>query len=251
MEKIPLVICVEDNLREEEGEQLSRDLKIPLVRDPSNYPLILALTASKLELRLPFEKIKPLYVDFLSEEIRYRLAQSRVRNELIARSVGIKGGYYPTVIDTTAGLGQDALILTHLGCEVIMIERSPIIHALLKDALTRARKESPAWLPRLTLYGMDARLFLEKKIAHQEQVDVVYLDPMFPVRTKSALVKKEMRILKLLVGADEDSIELFELAKKVAKKRLVVKRPLHAGTLTQEPPVIQYKGKACRFDVYI
>ena len=42
--------------------------------------------------------------------------------------------------------------------------------------------------------------------------DVVYLDPMFPHREKSALVKKEMRVFQELVGADNDADDLLDFA---------------------------------------
>jgi 16S rRNA (guanine1516-N2)-methyltransferase len=84
-----------------------------------------------------------------------------------------------------------------------------------------------------------------------DKVDVIYLDPMFPARTKSALVRKNMRILKQIVGEDEDISQLFTLAQRYASKRVVIKRPLHAASITHKQPSVVFKGKVCRFDVYL
>jgi len=155
------------------------------------------------------------------------------------------------VIDATAGFGSDAAVLAHLGCQVQMIERSPILCALLQDGLDRAIQAGIEFSSRLTLVCIDAKCFLSSLVEEGRQVDIVYLDPMFPVRSKTALAKKEMRILKQLVGTDQDASMLFSLAKKCARKRVVVKRPKLAPTLVEQPASVVFQAKACRFDVYI
>jgi 16S rRNA (guanine1516-N2)-methyltransferase len=252
MNKLKTVIYVEDKAKQLEGELLSRRLQLPLIEKPEGHQMVLALTTSRLELRYLINRMsKPIFIDFLTPQTTYRLVENRGRSELIAKAVGLKGNYLPTIIDATAGFGRDAIILVHLGCRVTMIERSPIVCALLEDAITRAQASNLSWLQNLTLYCLDAKDFIRKKMNEEQFFDVVYIDPMFPARRKSALVKKEMRILKLLVGGDEDSEELFGLATRIAQKRVVVKRPLHAHTLTDKKPSIVYRGKTCRFDVYL
>jgi 16S rRNA (guanine1516-N2)-methyltransferase len=252
MNRLKTVIYVEDKARQLDGELLARRLQLPLVEKPEGYQMVLALTTSRLELRyLANSTIKPLFVDFLAPQTTHRLEENRGRSELIARAVGLKGNYLPTIMDATAGFGQDAIVLVHLGCHVTMIERSPVVCALLEDAITRAQASNLSWSQGLTLYCLDAKDFIKKKIDEKQFFDVVYIDPMFPARRKSALVKKEMRILKLLVGGDEDSEELFNLATQIAQKRVVVKRPIHAHALTHKKPSIVYRGKTCRFDVYL
>jgi 16S rRNA (guanine1516-N2)-methyltransferase len=249
MEKNSIVIYVEDKTRLTQGQELANFLQLSLVDYPEAFQMVLALTTSRLELRFPSGKMNPLFIDFLGQQMTRRLLKSSGRNEHIARAVGIKGGYVPSVIDATAGLGRDAAILAHLGCHVVMLERSPIVSALLQDALLRAKREGVDWIANMRLYTVDAKLFLHEKIVKQEFVDVVYIDPMFPLRNKSALVKKEMRILKQIVGPDEDFQDLLTIALKVAKKRVIVKRPLHAET-TSHPPTFILKGKTCRFDIF-
>jgi 16S rRNA (guanine1516-N2)-methyltransferase len=100
--------------------------------------------------------------------------------------------------------------------------------------------------PRLLPVG-DARAILPTL---DPAPDVIYLDPMFPPkRRRSAAVSKELRLLRLLAGEDSDAHELFEVARRVARQRVVVKRPDHALPLAPRPTV-SYGGKLVRYDVY-
>ncbi len=242
-----IAIYLEDLNRTETAQQLASKLRLPITKDPHDYPILLVITSARLELRFPNSHFKPIYVDFLGANWLHRLKQIGRDNELIAKAVGIKKNFRPTIVDTTAGLGGDALVLTALGCQVTMIERSPIVAALLRDGLERAKQAAPEQFEQLELLEGDAKQILTTL----HDIDVAYLDPMFPVRTKSALVKKEMRVLKEIVGEDQDSSELLEVTLSMAKKRVVVKRPLYAETLSDQKPDITYKGRATRFDVYL
>ena len=87
--------------------------------------------------------------------------------------------------------------------------------------------------------------------ALQAKPDVVYLDPMYPPRRKkSALAKKEMQVLRTLVGDDPDAKQLFEVARKIATERVVVKRPVYAEPIVAKPSM-SYESKLVRFDVYL
>jgi 16S rRNA (guanine1516-N2)-methyltransferase len=125
-----------------------------------------------------------------------------------------------------------------------MIERSPIIAALLQDGLERAEGLEP--LSRLQLITGDAK---EVLLELAQTSEVIYLDPMYPESGKSAAKRKEMRLFRELVGDDVDITELFEIALQTARKRVVLKRPLKAPTLTRPSHVLE--GKTVRFDVYL
>lgn len=147
----------------------------------------------------------------------------------MAKAVGIKGDYLPDVVDATAGLGRDAFVLASVGCRVRMLERNPVVAALLDDGLARgyADAEIGGWLQeRLQLIHASSLTALSD-ITPRPQV--VYLDPMFPHKQKSALVKKEMRVFQSLVGPDLDADGLLEPARLLATKRVVVKRPDYAA----------------------
>ncbi|MDF7661547.1 16S rRNA (guanine(1516)-N(2))-methyltransferase RsmJ [Erwiniaceae bacterium L1_54_6] len=214
-------------------------------------PLALVLTASHLELRKRDEpKLGGIFVDFVSGAMAHRRRFGGGRGEAVAKAVGIKGDYLPDVVDATAGLGRDAFVLAALGCRVRMLERHPVVAALLEDGLRRGYDdpEIGGWLrERLTLLHVASQQALSEITPAP---DVVYLDPMYPHRQKSAMVKKEMRVFQSLVGADEDADALLEPARRLAKKRIVVKRPDYApplaGVVTQSAVVT----KSHRFDIY-
>jgi 16S rRNA (guanine1516-N2)-methyltransferase len=85
----------------------------------------------------------------------------------------------------------------------------------------------------------------------QEQApQVIYLDPMFPHRDKSALVKKEMRLFRPLVGDDMDAPALLEAALALASHRVVVKRPRKAPCIEGPKPSHALEGKSSRYDIY-
>lgn len=204
-------------------------------------------TAEHLELiDTSTAEFKPIFIDFLDEKFFRRQQQSGFSQHL-ARACGVSKHHKPVVIDATTGFGTDAFILASLGCEMICIERNELLAQLLADALERAKLVIPEVTVRIKLIHDDAKHFLTTVT---EKPNVIYLDPMYPHRNKSALVKKEMRILRELVGSDDDSIELFELAYTTTKNRVVVKRHRLAPTITNKKPTFSLTGKNCRFDVY-
>lgn len=195
----------------------------------------------------------PVVVDFVGGAVGHRHRHGGGRGQTIAKAVGLKGGANPSVVDATAGLGRDAFVLASLDCRVTMVERSAVVAALLEDGLRRAREDSELgqWIgDRLLLIHADAVSWM-KSLAEADFPDVIYLDPMFPHRQKSALVKKEMRLFQKLLGFDENEAELLDAALRVATKRVVVKRPDYAPALAQRPPTMQIKGKKHRYDVYV
>lgn len=215
-------------------------------------PLLLALTPARLELRQTGKGAEgPLFVDFGGGAIEYRRRQTTSRKEAIARAAGLKGGATPSVLDLTAGLGRDSFILASLGCTVQMVERSAVVAALLADGMARAGEE-PALAAIMARLHLRVGESLEILRAWQgERPEVVYLDPMYPHRGKSALVKKEMRLIRLLVGDDEDSNNLLRVALGVASRRVVVKRPRLAPPLPGPKANFTSCGKNSRFDVYL
>lgn len=190
-----------------------------------------------------------LFLDFVGDRARYRKPH-RGKNELIAKATGLSKGL-TEIWDLTAGLGEDAWFLVALGAKVTAFERHPLIAALLKDALDRA-SVSPITSDqarRFEVRSEDAREALAK-IPDHEGPQVIYMDPMFQfAKEKSALPRKEMQIFRAVVGADADSVELLREAIRVAKDRVVVKRPIKEAPLL---PQVQHRfeGSAIRYDFY-
>lgn len=233
------------------ANQLAVKLQLPLVAiDATEYDFLLVVTDTRLELREHrARKTKPIYVDFLAGKLAHREKYGGGRRQLIARAVGIKPKSRLRILDATAGFGGDAFVLATLGCQLTLLERSPIIAALLQDGLRRAQVDAAVKNLGLKLHVVDAVNYLQH--LPQNSFDVVYLDPMYPIRTKSALGKKEMRILQQIVGKDLDAALLLPVALRVAAKRVVVKRAKLAPQLTKQNPDLVFSGKSSRFDVYL
>jgi len=191
-----------------------------------------------------------LKFDLAQGEVAIRANKVSKSNEVIAKAIGCKSHYRPKVLDATAGMGRDSLMMAMLGCDVIMQERNFAIYHLLANALQRL-KDSPnfnsSFIQNIVLQKQDSisSLFTD------ENIDVVYLDPMFPERKKTALVKKEMRLFKLIAGEDLDADQLFLNAIKSGAKRVVVKRPKGAPLLANKKPSHEIRAKKFRYDVYL
>lgn len=211
------------------------------------------LLAGQIALQ-PLSKPLPhaVAVDWANKSLLWRLQHGGGRSELIAKACGLKKDFLPTIIDATAGFGKDSLLLASLGCDVTLVERSPLVAAMLADGLQRAQQEPVLAdiLPRLRLHHANAADYLPSLITEQWP-DVVYLDPMFPDRGNTAKVKQDMQTFHVAVGADLDADTLLAPALAVAKKRVVVKRPRHAEPLAQQKPSLVYEGESSRFDVYL
>ncbi|MCW5203320.1 class I SAM-dependent methyltransferase [Desulfobulbus sp. US1] len=259
------------------AEKLAVQLNLP-VELPENsyssragsskrYRLLLRVSSNGLELiKLDDPKLSgAVRVDFTAGHAAYRRKQQK--KELLVRAVGGKGGNGGAslnVIDATGGLGRDSFLLAAAGHRVHIFERQPVVAALLADGLARAaaHPETAEICQRIRLTVGDAVPALEvmqktgagekgEDCEGGEGVDVVYLDPMFPERRKSALVKKELQLLQLLAHLDSSPEKLLESALEAATRRVVVKRPLKAPFLTDRSPSHSLTGKTVRFDVYL
>lgn len=196
-------------------------------------------------------ELTPIVIDFVSGKLAYRRKYGHAGGEAISKAVGIKKGKRPTIVDATAGLGRDAFVLATLGCRVHMIERSKVIATLLEDGLRRAEQDEKIGRllkENLSLTCGDSR----EELTHLPfEPEVIYLDPMFPHKGKSALVKKEMRIVQEVVGQNEDADALLNVALTIATNRVVVKRPAYADFLAAINPQASIKTKKHRFDIYL
>ncbi|MDG6774010.1 class I SAM-dependent methyltransferase [Thiomicrorhabdus sp. ZW0627] len=195
----------------------------------------------------------PVSIDFTSGKKNHRRQFGGGKGQPLARAIGISGDKVPSVLDATAGMGGDAFVFATLGCKVQMVERSPIVAALLEDALQRAKTineidpEVSEIVQRLSLVNSDAAEYL---LNEKPEVDVIYMDPMYPEKKKAASAKKEMKVLQHLLGPDMDSEKLLDAALKTAKKRVVVKRPAKAPTIEGIQPNAEIKSPNTRYDIY-
>ncbi len=215
----------------------------------SNSSISLVLEDDHLYLKDETDKkASGVSVDFANKTLLHRIKFGGGFGEDLAKAVSLSTKFTPTILDASAGLGRDAFVLASLGSKVSLLERNDVVYHLLENGIARGTNN-------LTVSSVVARLkLLEKnswnKIA-ENSFDVVYFDPMFPHKQKSALVKKEMRIFQSLVGADLDSDLFLDKALKIAKKRVVIKRPDYAPFLNNQKPDFSRKMKNHRFDIYL
>lgn len=258
----PLAIlcnCTESQLL---AQQLADQWQVPLLIDQGSETIdavsfVVQVSGDSIQLQQTGRKAPgPILVEFTEGAVDHRRKFGGGKGQMIAKAVGIKAGVYPHVLDATAGMGKDSFVLATLGCRVTMIERSPVVQVLLQDGLRRARafaQEQDADLlqviARMQLLTQDSRAYLES-LAPEHFPDVIYLDPMFPERQKTADVKKEMAAFHSVVGKDEDADALLPLALSKANYRVVVKRPRKAPFLNNHSPSYQLEGKSSRYDIY-
>lgn len=188
-----------------------------------------------------------------------RLKRAGMKSEMLARACQVNE--QPNLIDATAGLGHDTLLMAKLGAKVTLIERHPILYMLLEAAHQAAQQDAflAPVAANIYLVHADSAEYIEQQIQAGKQFDVVYLDPMFPQRDqnqqavkKQAQVKKQMQLLHLLLPEDGEmdlGENLLALARQLAQ-RVIVKRPRHAVYLDNQAPQHQWLGDACRFDGY-
>lgn len=252
--KLPPKIAVftEDLSLTDKVRHLSQHLELPIAKEPHLYDYLFLVTPNYLGIQKTTGKTCPFYFDFSSPKFQYRLRHASVKKEIIAKAMGLKASSRLKIVDATAGLARDSFVLASLGFEVTMLERSTIIAELLKDALLRTKQDPnhEATVDRLKLVPTDAKQWLQEH-GMQERPEIIYLDPMFPHRHKSALVKKDMQFFQELVGEDPDAGELLKVALSCATKRVVVKRPRIAEPLANQKPSFSFEGSSSRFDVYL
>jgi 16S rRNA (guanine1516-N2)-methyltransferase len=233
-----------------QAQALAGELDLPLLTDTwsGRCEACLIPTARGLQIQPGAgDAVGPIQVDFGSGGMRHRRRSGQ--NELLGRAVGVGKRSGLRVMDATAGLGRDSFVLADLGCEVSMIERSQFVYALLRDGLRRAAGSGDPWLQRVC-----SRLHLmsgdSAQCLREHKPDVIYLDPMFPERKKSARAKKEMWLFQGLLGEDTDAGAVLEVALEQATYRVVVKRPIKAPPLGGRTPGFCLRGRSVRFDVH-
>ena len=228
------------------AEALATRLALPFAIDEDNVDGVL-FVGDQIELRL--KNVGTVYVDFLKGKAAWRRSFGGGKNQALAKAVGIKGSYRPSIIDATAGLGQDAFVFAALGCKVTLIEHSLIIGALLEDGLKRAQKDSEVKevISRMHLHLGDAN----QLISSLPRQEVIYLDPMYPMTSKSSLPKKGLQALRALPAVKSNEERLFYTARVHAQKRVVVKRPKGAPCIANVFPETRITTKSTRFDIYI
>lgn len=261
------VICQEPASLDR-ARSLAAELKLPLCGDPRDVPpgsWQLQVAESGLAMQQTGPKAPgPVKVEFVGGKMGFRRQHQEATPDLV-KAVGARSGVCPLVWDVTAGLGQDGFVLARYGCKVRLFERNPLVYHLLEDGLMRARMAAEGGdenlrsiLARIELARADSVQLLSNDqlfgSGEAQAPEVIYIDTMFPERSKSAKVKKGMQLFQDIVGEDMDADKLLEFALRRAGNRVVVKRPRQAPSLGKatgaSAPGLSFTGKSIRFDVY-
>lgn len=224
-----------------ESSDISINIKLPdglsLIYGDNNA---LTLTDGKLHLTAD-----------LCENIR-RLKPDNLNRELLVKAAKIKNSIHenPIAVDATAGFGEDSLLLAAAGFEVSLYEYDAVIASLLADALRRA-----AYEPKLADAVSRMRLINGDSIKAMHELsfrpDVILLDPMFPAREKSALIKKKFQLLQKLEQPCRDEASLLESSFAAKPHKIVIKRPIKGAFLAGRKPDYVIKGKSVRYDCFV
>ena len=247
MENKQLVLYVDKNANIEKAKNIAERLNIEIItNNKEKFDILLSMDESGLA--LVSDNMK-LYGDF-SKSIK-RIKQNNLQKEMLIHAVKIKGEKENLIaIDATAGLGEDSILLAAYGYNVELYEKNPIISELLKDAMERAEKisELKDIIGRMKVHNEDSIIAMQNL---KYKPDIILLDPMFPERTKSALIKKKFQILHKIENPCSDENEMLSSAIKANPKKLVIKRPLKGEYLAGVKPDYSLKGSSIRYDCII
>ena len=233
-----LAIAYEGNEQLLRAQQLAQQLNLPIDNEASARLIVM-----EHQLALKVEPFQLMHIDFNAQNWQSR--RDAGKQQALVRACKPRDGML--IMDVTAGWGRDAAVLASFGASVVMLERNPVMAALLADALERQDLHSQRQL-KLKLLHVEAINFLTA-LSEKDYPELIYLDPMHPTRQKTALVKKEFQVLQQLIGPDADVHDLLAIARQRVKHAVVMKWPVNAEPIAKPTHVI--KGKTIRFDVFI
>lgn len=247
IKEIPFAVFCLAPEKNEDASRLAETMKAPLFTSPESMERTAlyvvfdqegtCLTDGEMTLRGDYRtKIRRLKHNNLSHEALIKAALRKEKKE------------HPTAIDGTAGLGEDSLLLAAAGFSVTLCEHNPVIAALLKDTLARARTipELEPVVSRMTVYeGSSLTCFASLSTPP----DVILLDPMFPERKKKSKVKEKLQLIQKLESPCTEETELLNAAIATRAPKIIIKRPAKGPWLAGKKPSYAVEGKVIRYDV--
>ncbi|MCB0356066.1 MAG: class I SAM-dependent methyltransferase [Bdellovibrionales bacterium] len=195
------------------------------------------------------KNFKPFTINFNTGSYLQIYKKGVSKQDPLAKAIGVKLGK-KKILDLTAGWLKDTWMLLNLGCTVTACENNRIVFELLQNAIEIDSKDTTyaKLFAHLQLKFINSLEFIKSE--NLSQWDVIYLDPMFPYRGKTALAGKEMQLLQKLIDSEDSPEALLSGVLQQKTKRVVVKRPLKGPELAAGVS-FTVSGKSSRFDVYL
>ncbi len=236
-----------------QARQTARLLDLPFINHPetSSADILLLVEKGKNSLQINEKKAPTVEIDFTTGKSAYRRRFGGGVRQAISRAVGLDKCRKLHVLDATGGLARDAFVLATLGARLTVIERSKILCYLIDIALRKAEMDTDTALiaQRMSIIHADSVEYIQR-LRNSDQPDVIYLDPMYPIRHKSAATKKDMHLLHKLIGPENNASQLLQAALGKAKKRVVIKRPAAAPAVASRNLKGAISLTNTRFDIY-
>ena len=137
------VISYSDTLNKE-ASQFAKGIDLPFygsIKATSEHiksledTYFLVYSSERIFLKKGLKKSNPIFCNFLE------WSKQSYKSLLLKAFKGIPEN--STVIDVTAGLGKDSLVISSLAKKLLLVERIPWVCALLEDGINRFYKEIP------------------------------------------------------------------------------------------------------------
>lgn len=252
-------IAIQHNCKE--ALLLADRIKAPLVKEKEEYlayNYIMYFENNILFIKDTAGLHKPFCVDFNTKDFLYKINNSNKSNHPLLKSIHTKNSINTniTVLDCTLGLARDSFLIASQGYQVTSLEENKTLYSLVENFIDRNKncttdsKYHYNFSNNINIENINAEVYLN---ALNNKFDIIYLDPMFPKREKSAKVKKESQLLQSLapIKSEKEDLSLMELSINKCKIKVVVKRPPKSNFLGNLKPNYSYKNNTSRFDIYI
>jgi 16S rRNA (guanine1516-N2)-methyltransferase len=190
--------------------------------------------------------LTPLKIDIQKGALGWRLARPQHETHL-KKAIG-KTDRPLRILDATAGLLGDSMIMLALGHSVTAFEQSKILYTMLNNELNQL-SEIDSNLLNFKLINSDVC----KTKFNERSFDVIYFDPMYPKDKASSARRSDLKKINSILeieGLASDPESTFTYLRSIPKTKLIVKRPLKVDAFEGS---INYQilGKSVRFDIYL
>lgn len=202
------------------------------IRIKKGLKLVIWITKDQIFLQdLSDKNSKPFILDF-------RLLDKEKSDRGLIKKCFSKFDKSSKVFDLTAGFCQDAYCIANLGFEVTAYEKESWLFEFTKSCLNFSKKEN------LKLFNLNSLEVLNTFT----QKDILFIDPMFEVNSKS-LAKKEIQFLRKCITSSLEK-EIIDASIKSSAGLIVIKRHKLSNTRNSTKPSYVIKGKVISLEVF-